>query len=391
MLEIRIYDDESPLAEQYAEGLRNIGDLHVERLEDSVFASEIENLMERRRHWRSDGCLGDSTSIFDGLDVLVIDFDLLEATAAGELIVASGEDVAYLVRCFSSCRFVLGMNLPLYRENGFDLTLRGHLESYADLNIASDQLANTGLWSQAFQKYRPWHWPVIPEYLREYERRLEDARDLDAPIHRIIGLPQERMARLPRTTGEFLGGAPEEATLRGFVRESGNGLLPKDAPEADCDEEVLARIAAARLAKWIERRLLPGQDILVDAPHLVSRFPSLLRGSPDTIEDWNATARLDAKGANSVTEELVSGSRLERPHWVSRPTWLWDQVRECEQIAEVREPWSVELPNWSFCEDTSRFCADARQFRADLESPYSLRYVRRLEKVRYRPVSRLLG
>ena len=55
------------------------------------------------------------------------------------------------------------------------------------------------------------------------------------------------------------------------------------------DQGGIERVAAARLGKWLERLVLPGQNVLVDAPHLVSRFPSLV-----AADDLDETTRLGA-------------------------------------------------------------------------------------------------
>jgi len=397
-VKVRIYDDERNLADQWAQGLKALAyqdkGLDVAILADKQFAADMDKLMERRRAWREHGRWETEDVAFDDLDVLVIDFDLFDAKPAGSQSFATGEQVAYMVRCFSTCRFVIGMNLPLYRENGFDLTLRGHAESYADLNIGSKQLSNPGLWTAHVEHFRPWHWPIVPRYLADVSKRITDVREgLDSPIYEVLGIPAEQFVRLPRAIGEFLGAEPEKATFRDFVVGSGNGLLPKDEPKQgeDGDPEVLARIGAARIAKWVERRLLPGQDILVDAPHLISRFPSLLHTPSDSIDDWNAAIALEDAKASRIDASIVDQFRLRKQHWLSRPMWFWDRIRECESIKEVREPWTAQLPEWVFCEDASQFSADFQEFRADVDSPYSLRYIRRFDKVDYRPQTRLLA
>ena len=54
----------------------------------------------------------------------IIDYDLLgsqaEKSPTGSL---TGEIIAYLVRCFSRCKLIIGLNQ--YGSNPFDLTLRG--------------------------------------------------------------------------------------------------------------------------------------------------------------------------------------------------------------------------------------------------------------------------
>lgn len=289
------------------------------------------------------------------------------------------------------------MGVNHYGHNTFDLTLRGHLESFADLNVGQEQLGNPNLWGEVAPGFHPWHWPALPSYLDNFEKRVSDVENSlaqnqedDARISEALNIPSNIFEFLPRTIGEFLGRNPAEVTFRQFVTESGNGLKYKDVANShDVSREVLARVGAARISKWLERSILSGQDILVDAPHLVARYPSLMTGDVAAIETWNETARLDnceALGLSDVLEPF----RLKRDHWLSRPAWFWNDVRECETIAEVREPWKFEKPKWVFCEDTSRFYdgSDYREFVAAVESPYARRFVRCFADVEYQPIVR---
>ena len=79
---------------------------------------------------RSDGAVEE----IDDASIFIIDYDLLgsqaEKSPTGSL---TGEIIAYLVRCFSRCKLIIGLNQ--YGSNPFDLTLRGDLNSFADLNF----------------------------------------------------------------------------------------------------------------------------------------------------------------------------------------------------------------------------------------------------------------
>ena len=151
-------------------------------------------------------------------------------------------------------------------------------------------------------------------------------------------------------------------------------------------EDVLARVGVVRLSKWLERLVLPEQDILVDAPHLVSRYPSLMTGDAMDIETWNRTARLVSHKALGLRTNLIEPCRLKKDHWLSRAVWFWDELRECEDILEVREPWKMQTPDWVFCEDASRFYEEGyREFIAHVESPFARRFVKFFGDVDYRP------
>jgi hypothetical protein len=355
------------------------------------FLEWMEVLAIRQREFRETGTWSGETILLDGVAVFVVDYDLFETTPF-----LTAENVAYLVRCFSRCGLIVSVNQ--YGHNTFDLTLRGHLESFADLNVGQEHLGNPNLWGEVASGLHPWHWPALPSYLDDFERRVSDVEDSlaenqedDARICKVLGMPPDIFERLPRTIGEFLGRDPAEATFRQFVTESGNGLKYKDAMSShDVSRDVLARVGAARISKWLERSILSGQDILVDAPHLVARYPSLMTGDIAVIETWNETTRLDSHEELGLSTDVIEPFRLKKDHWLSRPAWFWNDVRECETIVEVREPWKFEKPNWVFCEDLSLFYdgGDHKEFVADVESPYARRFVKRFADVEYQPVVR---
>ena len=118
----------------------------------------------------------------------------------------------------------------------------------------------------------------------------------------------------------------------------------------------------------------------MDAPHLVSRFPSLISGDAGDIRAWNTTARLGSHDESGLNAGIIEEYRLKKHHWLSRPVWFWDGLRSCERIQEVREPWTVQMPDWVFCEDASAFDDrdETASFVAETESPYSRRSVRGL-------------
>jgi hypothetical protein len=385
MKTILIYDDEetfqSDLRDQLA-FLETTCDIKTPGNEE--FLGWMEILANRQREFRETGTWSDERIFLDEVDIFVVDYDLFGATSF-----LTAEDVAYLVRCFSRCGLIVGVNQ--YGYNPFDLTLKGHPQSFADLNIGQEQLGIRGLWKEDGKGFRPWHWPILSDYLNAFEKKIEDVEgglQADAPICEVIGFTTDLFTLLPRSTGEFIGGNPSETRFQEFVVNSGNGLRQKDARVKDIDEKIVARIGAARISKWLERFVLSGQDILVDAPHLISRYPSLLSGDRADVATWNKTARLVAYDGLGLSTEVIERFRLKKGYWTSRPAWFWRKLRECEEIKEVREPWTIERPNWVFCEDISRFCEEYTEFVADVDSPFTRRFVSRIEEVDYQPAYR---
>jgi len=389
---ILVYDDEKQFTETLQARIAGVaalkGSFRVTPLKQDDFAASVAALSDRQKAFRTSREVGTDQLPLDDADILVVDYDLLSSNA-GPLL--TGETVAYLARCFSSCGLIIGVNQ--YGENPFDLTLKGHLESFADLNVGWLQLSNQNLWATRKRGFRPWRWPILPDYLHSFDAKVSDVKASlaqDLPIWQVIGFSPELFDALPSSIAEFVGPDPRTATFRQAVLQSGSALRRKDAT-CTRNEEVIARVGAARISKWLERWVLPEQDIIVDAPHLVSRYPSLINGDVTDIEAWNKTAELTSHDKLGLRVDVIDPFRLKRDHWISRPVWFWDQLRECEEILEVSEPWSVELPNWAFCEDASRFYdhTQCSEFVADTESPFARRFVRRFKGVQYRPKVRL--
>jgi hypothetical protein len=378
---ILICDDEPGMRESWKNALEAIPTVQrgfeVEIISDVEFAGTLMDLEKRRRTAREE-----STSVpgstwgdnpFDTAAILIVDYDLFGFKKEDYI---TGEGVAYLARCYSRCGLIIALNQ--YGENNFDLTLKGNPGSFADLNMGSTQLSNQGLWGEPWDGFRPWYWPLLPLATEALERRAADLLDghLDEPIMNYLGFPEEISETLPRSSKEFLflGNETESVTFREFVTPPGSGLRSKDKT---LDDESVARIAASRIAKWLERMVLAGQDILVDAPHLVTRFPSLLTNDIEDREVWNRTASFKGVSSIGIKYKTIQEFRFEKQDWLSRPAWFWRRVSSHDRITEVADPWSTKRPDLVFCEDLSKFLPQnaTHEFVADLPSPFVRRFV----------------
>lgn len=392
---IRVYDDVRGRGEKYASTLRKIQVVRrsfekVESIQHEDFMKELEELNERQRGARLGQKWDDRTILLDQTSVFVIDYDLLNASKVTYL---TGDNVAYLARCFSNCGLILGLNIDLKKagENPFDLTLRGHPESYCDVNIGSKQLSNEGLWNHKAGGFRPWYWPPLLDYLKSFEDRFgEVVSHLDNSISDVTEI-KDVMMYSPRSVTEFIGGDPARITVRKFVEKSGNGLRGRDKSASD---EMAGRIAAARLSTWLEQVVLPRQDLLVDAPHLVSRYPSLLRGDHSDISAWNRTTSFKTFDKIGLNHEIIEDYRFKKVPWLSRPAWFWIGLSRSSRIKEIKEPWETETTRYLFCEDSSSFHEQesCKKFNMESDSPYNRRFIRYFteEGVDYYPRARLL-
>lgn len=385
---ILVYDDNGQFREQLLETVkRGSSGFQVEAVGDDNFKTAMEVLLRRAGERRSGRELPSSQSLFDKCDILIVDFDLL-GSQAGEFL--TGDEVAYLARCYSQCGIIVAVNRPPRLD--FDLTLRGHLDSYADLNVQDQHLANKRLWGGRVTGFAPWQWFNLPRAIEDYRRRVADvATHVEKPILEFLEFPPSVSSILPKEMVEFLGDSPAKVTFRQFAKSSGNALRHHDAKHAD--DETISRVCAARLSTWLEQVVLPSQSILVDAPHLISRFPSLLKSNGKKIGEWNSLPSLTNDSDCKILSDAAAGYRFPKRHWLSRPAWFWPTLSKDEDIFEVREPWSGKQPPYGFCEDASRFhpMKECDPFLADVPSSFSHRYIRksREDDIHYGPEVRL--
>ena len=182
---ILIYDDEDKQTERFKDkldqALKKAGkdqDFTIETLCEDALQCSIEKLQKKQEEFRDNGTCSNETTKFDDASIFIIDYDLLKSQATKFL---TGEIITYIVRCFSDCKLIIGLNQ--FGDNPFDLTLRGHPESFADLNLGVDQLGNPDLWrgdwGDSRRGYRPWYWP-----------------DLSHSLHHIPGLCKALWERL---------------------------------------------------------------------------------------------------------------------------------------------------------------------------------------------------
>lgn len=390
-MKIAVFDDEKRQRKRWHKHLEelNRGDDVLEMHPDE-FRGQVDALESRRRESRNNNVKTveecGKESEFDTIDILIVDYDLLQSM---EL---SGEDIAYLVRCYSKCGLVLALNQ--FGDKRFDLTLQRHPESFADLNIGETYLNDPGLWGdEGWRQFRPWHWPLLPDLLVKHRKRVDQVREwIEQPILNCLSLDDESVGILPRKTLEFIQCPSidvEATSFEDFVMCSGKGLKRRDAEGAI--DELKPQIASARLHSWLESFVLGAQDILVDAPHLAVRFPSLLEGPITELTSWNETAKIPEPGG--IDRQVLKKLEFPHSHWLSRTSWYWVKARAHEAIQEVADPWSIEEHDYVFCEDTSRFSPreEAHSFVVDLPTKFNRRYVAKVGQgeIEYHPNVRL--
>jgi hypothetical protein len=390
---ILIYDDESAIGKGYADRLERSIDIKryfkdIECIDNSTFLKEMRELRARQIALRK-GETRENEEIFtDSASIMIVDYDLVNAPEYASFL--TGEIVSYYVRCFSQCRYIIGINQ--FGTNNFDLSLKRHPDSFADLNIGNEQLDNPGLWGGKTKGFKPWYWPNIPKVLDSIDQKIDDIeRNLKVPICEFFGMSPDIISTLPKIVSEYLGDIPENVTFENFL--NGNTLKPRDKQNVDINDPETKLLIISRISKWLEEVILPGQNILIDAPHLIDMYPSLLLGDHKDVETWDNTARLDIPEEElGLNFKAIEKFRMKNNHWLSRPAWFLNKLIDNQEIHEVREPWSREDLDLEFCEDSSTFLksSDCKEFLIEIDTPYARRYVREFTGVIYVPRVRFL-
>ncbi len=363
-------------------------------VEKDVFERDVTRLEERRNALRQGDNPAAEETIFDSAAVLIVDYDLYGYKPEQLL---TGDSIAYLARSFASSGYIVGVNQDRI-SNPFDLTLLAHQSGATDLSIGSEQVADPGLWTgdpDRWGAFRPWYWPVLPERARALTRLADMLEErLDDTLATVLGLPRELFDSLPRRVLASLD-VPAQPDIGGVHLKEWvhGGQMGLRAGDRLLDDRQIARVAAARLAKWFERVLLPGQDVLIDAPHLADRRPGLLDGETTARENWQRTVPLD------VSDESV-GLRTEkiRSHrfysdWLSRPVWIWPRISGDPALDGYLDA-SRPQPRVVFTEDASTFVSmdRAKRYTSDVAPPFNSRWLALPdESVGYLPAVRLAG
>lgn len=368
---ILVYDDNPQSARGWA---KDIGDAYRHasaKPKGKKSFQELLRLINRRRNtWRKNKENFNKPHPVDTADVVVVDYDLLDYSDTGD---TTGSRFAYLLRSFTKCGFIIILNE--FGDNVFDLSLSTPTSDFADIHLGAQQLGNPGLWQPRFEGYRPWYWPEIPTAKQNLDKCVEDVqKNFDARILDFLDLSRV-IDWLPPEARAFLTGEQqlEEVTFKDFIVSGLGGISIKDK----IIPEQMARVAAARIITLLNLIILPEQSVLVDAPHLVSRFPSLLLNDDDGRESWNKLCNPVDNGVDELLSENLKKYRFSKSHWLWRPAWYWPEINKDERIKEVKDPWTFKEPDWVFCEDISQFVPIevAQDFRAIVSPPFITRFV----------------
>lgn len=332
-----------------------------------------------------------ASCLFDGVDILVMDYDLLHIDEANAR--HTGESLARLVRIFSNVEVVVVVNQ--FRDAQFDLSLLGHTASDADFNIDGALLGNKGLWTDPpWEGFRPWHWQTLYRAVDTQRARQAWVRKYwDKPIVEALDMREEdNFTQLSDTAFGFIASDLKDwrqlrqRTFEKFVQRVANGGRTHQVPESD--PVAAYRFASARIGKWLERLVLGPQDALVDLPHLIQRFPFLLGDDVADPDAWNAAVH-DIEGAKN---RLPVGCWFEPADFLSKPAvWSRRLINQANFCAQRDSFDFASVPSLVFLEDTSTFVPidEATAFRAGHHNFFDRRFAMCLPDVTYAPQHRL--
>ena len=233
-------------------------------------------------------------------DIAILDNNLSALKVAGARHTA--ESIAGHLRAFGAIPYIVSLNKN--PQVDFDLRfLVGDYQTHADLALNDKHLSNRALWTgepnHAKDRFLPWYWPSLNAAARRRRRQTEFVEEhLDEPVLNSLGFPGSAWNDMSRHARGAL--SPDAAlvnkvTFKKFFVTACRSLpvrkdrenLAKVASENDIARNVISRVVAGEVDRWIRRDLLGPQDVLVDLPHLVTRMPFLLGRHANEPERWN--------------------------------------------------------------------------------------------------------
>ena len=392
MLHILVVDDHDSLAEAMKAKVESAlsSSAQVTAFTGENLKNAIHKLRQREREWKrdSDWRPRQYDTPLDLADILVLDYRL--ADLYGQHGYMTGEDLAALARRYSRAGPIVSVNR--LGEQSFDLRLRAETETWAEMSVAHDDLRNRRLWSaEAEGLYRPWGWSSLEHLPELFDQRVEHAlTHLNRPVAKSLGISKTQMDLMPRRVSESLGEEPFSITFEQVAIQ--RAFQSRGVPRPS--QQHIARVAAAEVGKWLSHWVLPGQDILIDAPHLVARYPSLMEDgrTQRTQTSLNKLAQIANEGSLPLRATRIEDARFRPTFWLDRPAWWTELVLDNRRLDENSRPWEMEPLGYCFAEDTSMFHdpSECQPFQA--VGTLSERYVRIPDaRIHYKPVSRLLG
>ncbi|EOZ5126721.1 TPA: hypothetical protein ACSQFP_001971 [Pseudomonas aeruginosa] len=395
MMKILILDDETRRANEWKASISNFSKVEID-----VFAPEhVSELISKFHQARFDSRGGKYIPVtdYDQYDLVIIDYDLLGLQMDRPAAWATGAELAYCIRMMSLIGYVVVVNQ--FGTNSFDLTMCRGISSYADTDVGSSQIASKGLWSSSgFEGFRPWHWPdllkesarfpIVKGFVKEH---------LDDSVFESLGFDLSD-SDLPNfvnyEVSSYIGaGQRNNVTFRDLI-SSGTGrifnALEKDRPIFEVmPPDQLAAVCASILIRWLEKVVLPSQEVVSDLPHLCIQMPWV-------VDEFNSMGRWASLCSfeREIVPQILEPYLFQHDFLFSRPVFWAERARR--EIL-VPDGFTFEAtPSIQFCEDLSRFMPEGEcsSFPSDVLAFDKKRWIcdqdAAAKNVNYEPQSYLL-
>ena len=289
---ILIVDDDLERATQWCEELKS----HTYGSSSTVLNNnEVLELLqiveERRKAVRTKNDIYNIDCVLDDFDILIVDYDLQDLSQTGHW--ATGIQIATLARALSKVKTIVLVNQ--FGTNSFDLRMTQTQNSPADFDVGSAQLTNPSLWDTASNpSCVPWTWHtdlvLRPSQFSETCEWI--SQNFNQPVLQSIGFANTIEGD---NEGTFIAESDWPSGLNGphctfkQLVENSDFLPLKDRLDIASLPECSTRIAAAIVLGWIDRMVVPSQEILIDVPHLISYYPWLLKDNT-SLDNWHKAA-----------------------------------------------------------------------------------------------------
>jgi hypothetical protein len=378
-------------------------------VEDKNFI--IEKIEQIDDKWKLDLDNLPSFPMFDGVDVVFIDYQLGALKKHSWL---TAEDMAGWIRAFTDVPLIVILNK--YYDVDFDLNMsQGSIPSAADFHMNAESLVCAGLWklpswefSGSPNEFRPWHWAQLHEVVDEI-RFCRDQLNSDTSLFgkvilEYFGFSDDLADQMTHHALGFLDPSsktPQAAKFDDLLKHGRLGIASKLQAElyegitipAVCRSAI--NVLVSSLRRWLASMILGPQDVLIDLPHLLQRMPWLAKGDITASETWNRT--ILPNGIEYFPPEIMKFSYSNR-QWISKDTFLMPSLQASDDVLDLysRSENPAQQGSYVFLEDFSVFVPteEAESFTAAYNSIWSTRYVskRAVEdgEIRYAPKVRLV-
>lgn len=344
----------------------------------------------------------------DSTDVIILDSDLspspedlatLDSAAERETISqvlrnGYGDAVARQIRSYTDAGLIVVVNMFWSRHSDskvFDLTMMQDASSFGDINVSAAELGDKALWFGSEEQngsYYPWSRPSIDtaySVVRSSENAVEN---IDALVFESLGLSASRLLRSQRDLFEDRDAEKSTyddlcSTRLGF-RYGGECT----SSLSQHTQRAKVRMAASVLRRWLQRIVVPPQNVYADAPHLYLRLWTLMGQEVDNLAAWNRLPNSTWASSASLSAAPALATKLSP--FLTNPVFDIDQALPIARDTFVSSSSFVE--SLAFAEDTRSFVGEdhVEAFSSDIPGPSGRRHVQVLEGVGYEPAPRLL-